>query len=109
MLRDTFDFVNRVSEVELATNDHLISFEIEALFTYIPTDETIEIILNKIFTQPEPGKEKSGNPGRPTNPDRSLFKKFNGLTRSELKQLLTKCAKSSHFTLTTKTMTRSTA
>ena len=97
MLRDTFDFVNKVFEEELATNVHLISFDIESLFTNIPTGETIEIILNKIFTQPEPDKEKTGKPGRPTNPDRSLFQKFNGLTRSEFKQLLTKCTKSSHF------------
>ena len=102
MLRDTFDFVNRVSEVKLAYNDHLISFDIESLFTNIPTDETIDIILNKIFTSPEPDKIITGKPGRPPKPDRSLYPKFNGLTRSELKQLLTICTKSSHFVFNNK-------
>ena len=77
ILTDTFDFVNRVSEVQLIKNGHLISFDIESLFTYISTDETIESILNKIFTSPEPDKIRTGKSGRPAYPDRSLFHKFN--------------------------------
>ena len=38
MLRDTFDFVNRVSELVLTNNDYLMSFNIESLFTNIPND-----------------------------------------------------------------------
>ena len=49
------------------------------------------------FSLPKPDKEKQGKSGRLINPDRSLFQKFNGLTRTESKQLLIKCTKSSHF------------
>ena len=102
ILRDTFDYLNRVFEVQLTNNDHLISFGIESSFTNILTDRRIKIILNKIFTTQEPDKIRNGTPGKPAYPDRSLFHKFNGLTRHELKQILILCKKSSHFVFNNK-------
>ena len=56
----------------------MLSFDVESLFTNIPTLETIEIILKKIY-----GK---GN-----------TKYFHGLTKEELKKLLIVCTQQSHF------------
>ena len=56
----------------------MLSFDVESLFTNIPTLETIEIILKKIY-----GK---GN-----------TKYFHDLTKEELKKLLIVCTQQSHF------------
>ena len=56
----------------------MVSFDVESLFTNVPTDETIEIILKKAF----PGNTKW----------------FNGLlAKDQLRKLLTICTKESHF------------
>ena len=55
----------------------MLSFDVESLFTNIPTLETIEIILGKIYT-----KNK---------------KYFHGLTKEELEKLLKVCTQESHF------------
>ena len=88
MISDTFDFVNRASTLVLEVNDHILSYDIESLFTNIPTDETIDIILNKIFIKPDPEKIKTGKPGRPPNAPREEFEKFNGMTKIKLRKLL---------------------
>jgi len=55
----------------------MLSFDIESLFTNVPTEETIEIILRKVF---QPG-----------------VRQFHGMTREILKKLLVICTKESHF------------
>ena len=77
MLKDTFDFVNRVSKIDLAKDDYMVSFDVESLFTNIPVNETIDIILKRAF------------PGRTT--------RFHGLKRKTLKELLLICVTQSHF------------
>lgn len=78
MLIDTFDFVNKVSKLKLGRDKHLVSFDVESLFTNIPTDETIQQILDLAF--------KNGS-----------TKKFHGLDKKELQKLLEICTKESHF------------
>ena len=51
MLKDTFDFVNKLSGLESDTHV-MVSFDIESLFTNIPIDETINIIVNYFFKTP---------------------------------------------------------
>ena len=46
MLTDTYDFVNKASNLNVTTDKRMVSFDVESLFTNIPTKETIEIILN---------------------------------------------------------------
>jgi len=77
MLKDAFDFVNRVSKIEVAESDYIVSFDVESLFTNIPVNETINIILKRAF------------PGRTT--------RFHGLKRKTLKELLLICVTQSHF------------
>jgi hypothetical protein len=50
MLKDTFDFVNKVKDISSNNDPYILSFYIASLFTNIPTVETIEIILNRVFT-----------------------------------------------------------
>ncbi len=42
MLVDTFDFVNKVSTLDHVKDKYLVSFDVESLFTNIPTLETID-------------------------------------------------------------------
>jgi hypothetical protein len=79
LLKDTFDFVNKVSGLchDKEFLDFLASFDVESLFTNVPLNETIEIILNDIYT---------------TKNDR-----FHGLSRRQLKRLLEIATQKSHF------------
>ena len=77
MLKDTFDFVNKVSNLNVNSDSYLVSFDVESLFTNVPTKETIEIILDLVFQ------------------DEIVV--FDDLSREELKKLLTICTQESHF------------
>jgi hypothetical protein len=68
MLKDTFDFINKIKSLLTDVDIILASYDVQSLFTNIPTAETIEIILNDVF--------KDG------------VTKFHDLTRKELKKLL---------------------
>lgn len=76
MLNDTYDFVNKVSLLDVEKNKYMVSFDVESLFTNVPTTETIEIILDLAF---------DGN------------HVFHGFKRDELQRLLTICTQESHF------------
>ena len=77
ILKDTYDFVNKIGNLDLNNDRYLVSFDVESLFTNVPTIETINIILDLAF--------KDG------------VTIFHELTREELKQLLTICTRESHF------------
>ena len=51
LLKYTFDFVNIVFSLTTLEDKYAFSFEVESLFTNIPTLETIYIILEAIFTK----------------------------------------------------------
>ena len=76
IIKDTFDFVNKVSHLASNSGEHMVSFDIVSLFTNIPTLETIEIILSRAFK------------------DNTLF---HGLDREALRKLLIICTQESHF------------
>ena len=71
ILKDTFDFVNKVSHLNTSVDKSMLSFDVESLFTNIPTLETIDIILRKVYQRNR--------------------KYFHGLTKDELKKLLIFC------------------
>ena len=48
--KDSFSFVTELKQENLA-NAHMVSFDVESLFTNIPLNETIELVLDKIFIQ----------------------------------------------------------
>ncbi len=64
ILKDTFDFVNKISQLDTEIDVVMLSFDVESLFTNIPTLETIDIILNQIYVKAK--------------------KYFHGLTKEEL-------------------------
>ena len=49
VVKDSFDFINKLSQIKLEEGECLISFDVESLFTNVPIDETIEIIKNSCF------------------------------------------------------------
>ena len=67
MIKDTFDFVNKVAHLNTNVDKYMLSFDIESLFTNIPTIETIDIILKLVYTKNR--------------------RYFHGLMRDELKHL----------------------
>ena len=77
IIKDTFDFVNRVSKLANKNGEVMVSFDIVSLFTNIPTMETIEIILNRAFE------------------GENIL--FHGMNRRTLKKLLIICTQESHF------------
>jgi hypothetical protein len=77
MLKDSFDFVNKVAHLNPEKDKFLVSFDVESLFTNIPTVETIDIIIKLAY---------------PRN-----TKWFHDLTKDELRRLLLICTTKSHF------------
>ncbi len=76
IIKDTFDFVNRVSKLKTNTTERKVSFDVESLFTNIPTEETINIILNRVYKD---------------------YDTFYGMKRETLRRLLTYCTQEAHF------------
>ncbi|XP_068206221.1 uncharacterized protein [Palaemon carinicauda] len=52
-VKNTYEFVDLINSVGDANNDVMFSFDIESLFTNIPLRETLEIILEQLFPNPE--------------------------------------------------------
>ena len=49
VLQDLFEFVNQVSKIPNLQNKFLVSFDVKRLFTNIPLDYTLNLILDKLF------------------------------------------------------------
>ena len=76
-IKDTKYFIEKIKK-EHIPNDHLlVSFDVKSLFTNVPLDQTIEIILNRVYKKNEISTD---------------------MTKSEMKELLNLCIKSVHFT-----------
>ena len=76
-IKDTKYFIEKIKK-EHIPNDHLlVSFDVKSLFTNVPLDQTIEIILNRVYKKNEI---------------------LTDMTKSEMKELLNLCTKSVHFT-----------
>ena len=76
-IKNSYEFANYVTTLEESNKYIMCSFDIESLFTNIPLEETIEIIITQLFR----------------NPDST----FHGLGKSEFKSLLNLATKSSIF------------
>jgi hypothetical protein len=50
MLKDTYDFVNKISTLDSNVSRYQVSFDVESLFTNVPTKEAIDIILDTVYT-----------------------------------------------------------
>ena len=80
VLNNSYQFVDQISAVENPSQYHMCSFDITSLYTNIPVDETITIILEKIFLSPT--------------------QKYHGFSKQEFKKLLELALKDSYFRAT---------
>lgn len=46
---DAFDFADEIRNLSVNEDDILVSYDVTALFTNVPLDETINILVNKAF------------------------------------------------------------
>ena len=76
-IKNSYDFVNYINTLKDSNKYIMCSFDIESLFTNIPLDETIEIIISLLFPD--------GN------------NTFHSFSKSEFKSLLNLATKSSTF------------
>ena len=75
-VESTKDFIERIKNKSIQHDYDLVSFDVVSLFTSVPLDYTIELILNKIYV------------------DKRIETK---LMREEMKELLETCTKEMHF------------
>ena len=74
---NTADFINRLKKERIPRKYKMISFDVKSLFTNVSLDETISIVLRKIYDE---GKIETNIP------------------RNVMKELLLLCTKHVHFT-----------
>ena len=75
-INNTQDFVKRLNRLSIQTGEKMVSFDVSSLFTNVPLDFTIDVILKKIYEE-------------------KLVK--TKLKRDQLKELLELCTKRLHF------------
>ena len=49
MLRSSYEFLEKLQEINLNSNQVMASFDVKSLFTNVPLQETIDLISNKIY------------------------------------------------------------
>ena len=76
-INSTKQFVNHIRKQKVPDGYHIVSFDVTSLFTNVPLDETIEIILRRVYID----KEINTN-----------------IPKKEVKELLHLCPKNVHFT-----------
>ena len=74
---DIKDFVQNIQIIKVPTGYHMVSFDVKSLFTNVPLEYTIDLILKRIYDNGEFSTD---------------------ITRSEMKEMLTLCTKNVHFT-----------
>ena len=71
------EFINHVKRMNIPKDHSFISFDVKSLFTYVPLDFTINVILRRIYNENEI---------------------HTNIKKSEMKELLLLCTKNVHFT-----------
>ena len=90
IIKDTFSFVDWLHKLKLNPKDYkMLSFDITSLFTKVPLDQTIKIILDKMY-----GKEHTCLYSK--NPKSAWCQTCKN--RHEMKTLLEMATKETHFT-----------
>ena len=49
MLRSSHEFLEKLQEINLNSNQVMVSFDVKSLFTNVPLQKTIELFSNKIY------------------------------------------------------------
>ena len=104
-LKDTFDFINKVSDFKFEENDFIISIDVESLFTNVPIDETIKMIKDAFFKEKSEKvlrtKKNIGNKNIRLG-DSQYEGNLNGLPWEHFEYLLRNCLQESIFTFNNK-------
>ena len=53
-IRDSFEFVKKICNINSSKNQVMISFDVDSLYTNVPVQEAINITLDMIFKRPSP-------------------------------------------------------
>ena len=75
-MKSTKDLIVKIKNEKVPQNCNMVSFDVKSLFTSVPLEYTIDIIIKRIFE------------------DHEITTIF---TKSEMKKLLTLCTKNVHF------------
>ena len=75
-INNTRDFIDRLNRLSISTGEKMVSFDVSSLFSNVPLDFTIDIILKKIYNE-------------------KIIK--TKLKRDQFKDLLELCTKDLHF------------
>ena len=81
-IKDSKTFTKRLKKIRIPRKYKMVSFDVVSLFTKVPLDETIDIIIKRIYDKKE------------INTD---------IPKKEMRELLYLCTKNAHFTLNNKT------
>ena len=81
-IKNSKTFTKRLKKIRIPREYKMVSFDVVSLFTNVPLDETIDIIIKRIYDKKE------------INTD---------LPKKEMRELLYLCTKNAHFTLKNKT------
>ena len=73
----TKHFIDQLRDLSISSDEELVSFDVSSLFTNVPLDETINIILDRIYVRKEIDTK---------------------IKRKDMKKLLDLCTKNVHFT-----------
>ena len=76
MLKETFDFVNSVSKVDLIDGDFIVNFNVESLFTNIPVVETVDIIIKRSYPDNTTSFTKESKERKPRGTPLDLYNKI---------------------------------
>ena len=97
-LKDSFDFINRLSKRQLEEKDFLISFDTESLFTNVPIDETVEIIKNTFFKLKDSSNLKKVRKNAAIYSSDLYDGDLDGMKWEVFEKLLRCCLQESYFT-----------
>ena len=77
-IKSTKDFTSKIKNEKVPNGYDMVSFDVKSLFTKVPLDRTIQLVLKRIYEKHEVS----------TN-----------ITKQEMKEILILCTKNVHFAL----------
>jgi len=104
-LKDSFDFINKLSKIKIDKDDFIISIDVESLFTNVPIDETIEIIKKNFFRKKNQKIDKKDKNIGTKNIRKGISEydgSFDGLPWEHFEFLFRNCLQESIFTFDNK-------
>ena len=76
--KDSFEFAEFIRQRKISNTEEMVSFDVESLFTNVPTNETIDIIIKDLYND---------------NKLKTIVK----ITQNNVQKLLKICTQESHF------------